>query len=230
MKFLCIMMMAAALAAGQVERDAKGRRVIEGDPAPLAFKNVTVEELLPFISEATGKAVVPQQDIMSRRITVINDAPIPREEALDFIFIALVQNGVAIVEHENRITLRDISEVNRQDVPVIGPDQSVLNRRDLGTIAEKVFALSSSTAKTLSELLEDSVPDYATLTADEESNQITILGTIALLQRMEHLITALDRSSVAALRTETFTLRYADAEDIKTNIEELFSADAGNAQ
>src|SRR4051812_21647605 len=58
-----------------------GRRVVEGEPKPLAFKNVSVDQLIPFIVECTGKVVMPQQDVLSRKITILNDRPIPRSQA-----------------------------------------------------------------------------------------------------------------------------------------------------
>ncbi len=205
----------------------------QDDPEPddaepttvLAFKKVSVEDLIPFIVEATGKVVMPQDDVLTKRITVLNDQPIPRSEALDLVLLALQQNGIAVVEFDGIITLRDITEIVRQDVPVIGSDVSVLDRKDRGTIVEKIFSLNNSSAENLGEILEDSIPDYATLTVDTESNQIAIIGNIALLQRMEKLITSLDRPSADAVQTETFVLRYADAEDIAEAIEELYTAE-----
>lgn len=202
-----------------------GRVILDGPPTKLAFKSVPVEQLIPFIVEATGKVVLPQQDIMSRRITVLNDREIPRNQALDLVLLALQQNGIAVVETETTITLRDIAEITRQDVPVLGPDTSVLERQDLGTICEKVFRLRHTTAENYGEILKNSIPDYAKLTVDRESNQIAVMGNIALLQRLERLITALDRPSAGAVVAETFRLRYADAERIAQNIEDLFSGD-----
>lgn len=200
-----------------------GRRPITGEPTVLAFKQVTVEKLIDFIVQSTGKVVIPQKDILtSRTITIVNDRPIPREQALDLVFQAMAQNGVGVVENETTITLRDIGEVSKHDVPVIPPTQSVLQRQDLGTLVQKVFSLRHSTAKNLGEIIKDAVPDFAKLTVDEESNQIAIMGPISLQQRMEKLIASLDRPSAAALQAETFALRYADAEAIKANIEELF--------
>ncbi len=218
--------LAQAPAEGQPATDALGRRIVNGEPRPLAFRNVRVEQIIPFIAEATGKVVIPQPDVLTRSITVLNDTPIPREQALDLVFLALQQNGIAVVETENIITLRDITEIDRQDVPVIGPGTSVLRRPDLGTIAQKVFALEYSSAETLGNVLKDDVPKYAKMTIDVQSNQIVIMGNIALLKRMETLITSLDRPKPGSVITETFRLRYADAEQIKTNIEELYSADA----
>jgi len=78
-----------------MERDALGRRVTTGMTTTLAFKNVTVERLIPFIVESTGKVVVPRQEVLSRRITILNDEPIPQSEALDLVFLALQQEGIA---------------------------------------------------------------------------------------------------------------------------------------
>jgi len=214
----------ATAALGQPER-----RELNGPPTVLAFRNVTVEQLVPFIVEATGKVVIPQQDVLSLRVTLLNDEPVPQQQALDLVFLALQQNGVGVVETEDIITLRNIAEIDRQDVPVIGPDESVVGRSDLGSLAEKIFQLRSSTAEALGEMLEDAIPDYARLTVDAESNQLALMGNIALLQRVEILVTSLDRPSSAALQTRTFRLRYADAEQIAENIRELYSDEDGGS-
>lgn len=209
-------------APAQEPVDALGRRLPRGETTTLAFKNVTVDQIIPFIVESTGKVVLPQTEVLSRRVTIINDRPIPQAQALDLVILALQQSGVGVVETADLITLRDISEVLRQDVPVVGPDVSVLDRPDLGTIVEKVFALRHASAANLGETLKDAVPDYAKLIVDVDSNQVVIRGNISLLQRLERLITSLDRPSAAALTTETFRLRFADAEQVAENIRDLY--------
>jgi len=209
--------------------DALGRRITTGETTTLAFRNVTVERLVPFITESTGKVVIPQQEVMSRRITIINDREIPQSEALDLVFLALQQNGISVVETPRLILLRDIAEIVRQDVPVFSADESVLGRKDVGAIAEKIYRLEYSSAETLKETLDKSVPDYATIAIDPESNQIAIRGNIGLLQRMERLIDALDRPNAASLQTETFRLRFADAQQVAENIKELFEESRGGA-
>lgn len=200
-----------------------GRRPVSGEPTVLAFKQVTVEKLLDFIVKATGKVVLPQQDVLNKKITVVNDQPIPREQALDLVFLALSQNGVGVVESDTTITLRVIEEVNKQDVPVIPPEVSVLDRQDMGTLIQKVFALKHSTAKSIGDIVKDVLPDYSKPSIDEESNQIAVIGPVSLVQRVERLVVSLDRPSAGALQAATFRLKYADADAIKTNIEELFS-------
>ncbi len=197
--------------------------VLDGPPTTLAFKNVTVDQIIPFLVEASGKVVVPQQDVLSRKVTVVNDRPIPRRDALHLVYLALQQNQIAVVEHADRITLRDIAEITKQDVPVIPPEESMLDRKDLGAIVEKVFTLKNVTSKKFGDAIKGVMPDYAKLTLDEESNQIAVLGSVALLQRVEKLVRALDRPPAGAIQTETFRLRYADSASIASNIQDLFS-------
>jgi type II secretion system protein D len=213
------------LAAGRPQA-TNGRRALDGPPTKLAFRNVTLEQIIPFIVEATGKVVMPQQDVLTRRITVLNDREIPQSRALDLVLMALQQNQIAVVETNEIITLRDITEITRQAVPVLGPDESTLGRTDVGTIAEKVYRLRSSSAENYGEILKGALPDFAKLTVDRDSNQIAIMGNIALLQRMEMLIESLDRPSAGALTSETFRLRYADAQQIAENIKELYESGA----
>lgn len=205
---------------------ATNRRVLEGPDTVLAFKNVKVSDVVPFIVEATGKVVMPQPEVMTRSITVLNDRPIPRQLALDMVIMAMHQIGVAVVEGPTIITLRDINEVTRQDVPVIAGDESLLPRTDYGSIVQKVYTLRNASAKNVGELIKDNVPDFAKIMVDEQSNQVAVLGNIGLLQRLERLIDSLDMPAAASLASETFRLRYADAEQVATNIKELFAESA----
>ncbi len=211
-----------------------GRQVSNDRLTVLSFENVTVEDIVPFIVESTGKVVLPRSEIMSRRITIVNNREIPQSFAVDLVFFALQQEGIGVVETDNLIILRDIAEIDRQDVPVIGPETSVLGRTDFGSVAEKVYRLEHQSAENLEEVLEDAVPDFATIAFDELSNQVVVRGNVSLLQRMERLIESLDRPSAASLRSRTYRMRFADAEEIAENIRELFEDDeadaSGNAQ
>ncbi|MEQ8843993.1 MAG: secretin N-terminal domain-containing protein [Phycisphaerales bacterium] len=220
----------AAEVAPQPRQDANGRRVIEGPPTTLTFRNATVEDLVPFIVEATGKVVIVPEMRLPASVTVVSDTPIPRNRALDLVILALQQDGIAVVETDDIIILRDINEVVRQDVPVIGPAESVLGRTDLGTMAEKVYRIRNSEASELAEALGDVVPEYAKITVDEASNHIAVLGNIGLLRRIESLINGMDQPGSRALVARTFRLRFADAELIAENITELFGESDARTQ
>ncbi len=213
-----------------IERGPDGRRVLNGPPTTLTFRDASIEDLIPFIVEATGKVVIVPEMRLPARITLVSDQPIPRQQALDLVILALQQDGVAVVETRDIIILRDINEVIRQDVPVIGPSESVMDRTDLGSMAEKIYRISNSEASELAEALGEVVPEYAKITVDEASNHIAVLGNIGLLRRIEGLLAGMDQPGSRALVTKTFRLRYADAELIAENITELFGEDGTTTQ
>ncbi|MCW5764530.1 MAG: hypothetical protein KIT68_00975 [Phycisphaeraceae bacterium] len=216
-------------ASPESEHDPLGRRKVYGEPTKLGFRNVTVDQVIPFIVESTGKVVLPQQDVMARRITLLNDRPIPRDQALDLVFLALQQVGVAVIESREIILLRDIGDVDKQTLPVLGPDERVGDRRDLGSMVQKVFALRYAVASNIGEILKPSLPDTAKMSVDNDSNQVVLVAPIAVLQKVERLIGTLDKPAAAALITETFRLRFADSEQVAANIRDLFGA-GGNVQ
>lgn len=223
-----------ALAADAPAKDAAKealpakKKLLDGPPTKLAFKNVTVDQLVPFIMEATGKVVLPQNDILSRKnITVMSDGEVSREVALNMLYLALQQNQIAVIVHPDRIVLRDIGELTRGDVPVIGPDERVADRMDLGAMVEKVFTLKFVTAKKFGDAIKGGMPDYAKLTLDEESNRIAVLGSIALAKRVEALVDAIDRPRAGAMETKTFRLNHAEASAVATSINELFGQSQG---
>ena len=209
---------------GPEVRDPESNRRIRDNPEPtvLSFKSASVSELIPMIVEYTGKVVLPQDEILSRRITVVNDRPLNDQQALDLVFLALQQKGVAVVEGPEIIYLRDQAQVDQQSIPVLGPDESVLKRGDYGTVVQKVFGFEYAIASNMGEIVKTSLPDYAKMTVDNESNQLVVSGPVAMLQRIEKLVKSLDKKSVATLATETFQLKFADAEQIAANIRELF--------
>ena len=205
---------------------ANGRRASTGERVSLGLNQVSVEDLIPFIVETTGKAVVPSSTtaitaLMQRKITVIRDEPVDRMEALDLIFNALRLNGVGIVEHDDRIVLVLHTELPSIPPPVLGPDDPVLGRRDLGIQINKIYRILNTDAEAISEHIQSAVPDDTTVTVDANSNSIMVQATIEVCQHVQRLINALDHRFVK-VKTETFRLAHADATEIANNIMELF--------
>jgi type II secretion system protein D len=208
------------------KRDSTGRVVRPEEPTVLAFNNVTVDRVVPFIVEATGKVVLPMPDIMLLRITILNDQKIPRDKALDMVFLALLYNGVAVIENHDIVNLRSVAELDKYDIPVVPGDDDIQHRSP-GTIVTAIFSPRYSSATNLAEMFKTQLPSYAKMTFDPDSNQLVVTADVGLLQRMQRTLKALDQPAAAALSTETFHLRYADANDIAQNIRDLYAQQQG---
>ena len=205
------------------QRTADGRRLDLGDQVVLAFDNVSIEDTIPFIVQTTGKVVMPVNltTLRAKKVTLINDEPIDRMRALDLLIEAFRLNDVGVAEHEDRIIIAMLSEMPDKPTPVFGPDDDLMGRTDRGTIITKIFSVKNTDAESLAEQLRDPMPDYASISVDVNSNQILVLGDVGLCQRLGRLIAELDRNYVQ-VKTQTFRLAHADANEIAQNILELF--------
>ena len=199
----------------------------------LAFDDVSVEETLGFIVETTGKVVVPINlaAVRTRKITLMNDAPINRAKALDLLFAAFRLNGVGVIERDDVIIIGTLDLVvdDIGDLPVLDARVDVMARQDRGTLVIKIFPVLHADAQGIGDRLAETFPDYGTLSIDPISNQIIVLGDIGLCQQVQHIITELDRIWTNAT-VRTYRLAYADANEIATNILDLFEESTGTSR
>ena len=70
------------------------------------------------------------------------------------------------------------TEINSYPPPFLGPDDSVMNRFDRGTLVNKVYRIVNTDAISLSEKVQGMVPDDVDVLVDENSNQIMVKSTV----------------------------------------------------
>lgn len=202
---------------------------IPDEQVVLAFDDVAVTDFIQFIATTTGKVVMPLQPgaLKGRKISLINDKPISRAEALDLLFIAFRFNGIGIVEREDIIIIDTIDNLNRGVLPVFDASEDIMDRSDLGVVAVKIFALKEAPAADIAENIETMFQLGDKMAIDANSNQIIIVGDLGMAQQIQRIIDQLDKTFINGV-TQTFRLRYSDAAEISDNIYELFESD-GNS-
>ena len=208
---------------------AKGRKADARDElVGLQFRDQEIKTLIDTISLWTGKVVIPKQTALSPiKITIVSDRKMPKSEALNLIFQAFRLNGLGVVETEDMILIDNLTELNTlQPAKVLGPDVDISDLPENGNIVIKVFRIKNTKASQVYERLGDSLPGYATLQVDNNSNQIILEGDIALAKRVQHLIDLLDQQAYVDVQTKTLRLKYQDAQTISGIITDLFSSRA----
>lgn len=194
------------------------------------FKETKVEDLFPFIVECTGKAVLPRlAQLRQQTISVISDKPVSRLKALELIFQAFRLNDIGVVETDELIMVDMLTNVGKlQPAVVLGPDIDVLKLQETGQVVIKIFAIKNSKAQTVFDRLSSSMPDYAKIDVDTNSNQIILEGDVGLAKRCQEIINVLDVGPFADTRTETFRIRYADAQTIADSITTIFTGSSSS--
>ncbi len=203
------------------------RRVGPTDKVKLTFKDTKIEDTIPFIVETTGKAVLIRlQQVAAIKITMVMDKEVTRQDALDLLFQAFRLNQVGVVETEKIVMIDMLSDMNKlQPVTVLGPEIDVAALAEDGTICIKIFKIENTKAQNVFDQLQSTnPPDYIQFSLDSNSNQIILEGDIGYAKRVQRMITLLDVPAYLEVRTETFKLKYADATQISTLIQDLFAA------
>ncbi|MCH8823831.1 MAG: hypothetical protein IH984_10025 [Planctomycetes bacterium] len=197
-----------------------------GDPTKIMvnLNDVSVEETLKLIVEVTGKVVIPidlNTTLRTKKITLMVDRLLDQSQALDLLFQAFRLNEIGVIEKEDRIIIALLSEILQFEPPVIGADVDIMDDTNLGTIITKFYRLKYADAATVSESIDEIKPDWATLTVDASSNQIIVQGDIGLCQRIQLIVNQLDQVFKKP-KMQTFTLAFADANEVMQHIYDLF--------
>ncbi|MDA0802358.1 MAG: hypothetical protein O2819_01175 [Planctomycetota bacterium] len=202
------------------------RRTLDEGLVPCNFTNQPIESLYPIIVEYTGKTVLPiGSAVRTEKVSILNDKLVTKSQALELIFQALRLNNIGIVETPEFIMLDTLTNASKlQPITVLGPANDVMRMADNGQFVTKVWQVRNTKASAIFDRINASLPDYAKIEVDNSSNQLILEGDVGLCKRTQELISILDVPPFQDIRTETFRLRYADAQTIGTVIQELFSA------
>ena len=153
------------------------------------------------------------------------DKDVSRQDALDLLFQAFRLNQVGVVETDKVVMIDMLTDINKlQPITVLGPEVDVSKLSEDGTVCIKVFKIVNTKAQNVYDQLQTNLPDYVQFSTDANSNQLILEGDIGTAKRVQRMIDLLDIPAYLDVRTETFKLKYADATQISTLIQELFAA------
>ncbi|QOJ18132.1 MAG: hypothetical protein HRU76_11260 [Phycisphaeraceae bacterium] len=192
------------------------------------FNNVRLTDTIEFIMETTGKAVIPSGNVQSQTVTIMTNQSMSREDALNLLFIALLDKNVGVIETADYIKLELTTQIGTKDCPVIGPDVSVLGRKDDAIIINKIFALRHTNASSVATVLDTFVPDdWGKVEVEADKNTIVVLCTVGTAKKLELMLKDIDSPKPREVRV--FFLKYADATALGNRILNFFASDIGAA-
>jgi len=218
---------------GGVTREFRtDRRPIDPNDLVLVnFREIKAEDLFTFIMECTGKPVIPRlAQIRQTVISVISDKPVSRAKALELIMQAFRLNDIAVVETDDLVMIDMMDNAAKlQPARVLGPEVDVLRLEENGQVVIKIFKVVNTRASGIFDRLSASLPAYAKIDVDPNSNQIILEGDVGLAKRCAEIIGQLDVPPYVDTRTDTFRLQYADASVIADAINTIFTGSRSSA-
>lgn len=185
----------------------------------LNFRNSDIQEVIKFVADATGKTMVIDP-MVKGNVKVIATEPVNEAELYNLFLSVLKVHGFTAIEVGGVVRVLPEKDARSTPGPVIDQSQHASD----SYVTQVIELRNVSAAKVLS-LLRPLVPQESHMAASEPNNAIIISATAADIARVRELIGRIDQTAV--IRTELFTLEYADADTVVQMLNELQRADSG---
>ncbi len=183
------------------------------------LKETDIQELIKFVSEATGTTIVVDPAVKGK-VKVVSAKPVSSSELYDLFLSILEVHGYTAVRSGGIV--RVIPSKDARSAPV-----AVRGAEDVGGNDEyvtQVFNLENISAAKLIPVLRPLVPQQAHMAAYAPSNAIIISDIASNINRIRDIIERMDKSAIQ--KTDIVKLKYAVAEDIVGMLDKLNKSEA----
>ncbi len=188
------------------------------------FRGAPLDQVLDYLSEAAGFIVNKQTEVHGT-VEIWSKEPVTRDEAVQLLNSALKKNGYTAVRSGKILTIVSLENAKSSDLEVVhgGDPESVVKSDEVVT---QVIPVRFANANQLVNNLQPLLPTSATLSPNESANSLVLVATRTEIKRMLNIIRALDNSLARATSIKVLPLRYADAKQLATAVQQLFATQA----
>ncbi len=211
-----------ATTTATVGAEEKTRRTANADGNfTIHFENVELPVFVKFISKATGRNFVFTEKV-GGTVTVVSPNPVTAEEAFTVFQSVLAVRGLTMIDDGIVTRVVPLKEARTGGSGVIDGDA-----RHTG-FATRLLPLTNVAAADVSRVLEPLVSKEGALVAYAATNTLIATDTVANLNRMSGIVTALDvpgnQESV-----EVIELEHADADTVAGHLRSILSESPSRA-
>jgi type II secretory pathway component GspD/PulD (secretin) len=195
------------------------------DEIRLNFRNAPLDRVLNHLSEAAGFVVVMETTVRGN-VTVMNNHPMTRDEAVDLLNSVLGKNGYAAIRDGRTLTIVDRSSAKSRNIPVkVSNDPSQIPANE--EVVTQIIPIRYVEAEQLAKDLSTFVSSQATFVANAAGNSIVMTDTQSNIRHLVEIIRAIDTSAQSETEIRVFKLKNANPGDIATLLTQLFSTSTG---
>jgi len=197
------------------------------------FQDASLDLVLKYLSEAAGFIINIKPGTSVRgKVNILSGQPVTKEEAINLLDTALIQNGLAAIRNGRVITIVNRDEAKTQSIPVLygsDPDKIPLTDRIVTQIMPLRFVEVGQLVKDIQPL----VSMQTTMTANEAGNSIVLTDTQANIHRIAEVVHAIDTGAEDFTLVRVFPLINEDPTEMADLLTNLFPDDSsrsGNSQ
>ncbi len=186
------------------------------------FRGAPLSQVLDYLSEAAGFIINPAVEVKGT-VDVWSKDPLTSEEAVKLLNSVLKKNGYGVLRDGRVLTIISLEMAKTSDLEVVsGNDPRSIRKSD--EVVMQIIPIRYANAAQLVNNLQILLPSNASISANEGANSLILVATKTDIRRMLRIISALDSSIATVSSTRIFALRYADAKQLATVVQQLFSS------
>jgi len=196
------------------------------DELRLNFRNVPLEMVLNYLSDAAGFIIVLDTPV-SGTVSVISSHPMTRDEAVDLLNAVLNKNGYAAIRNGRTLTIVGKNDAKTRNIPVKtsnDPDSIP----DNAEIVTQIIPIRFVEARQLVSDLSSFVSPQATIVANEAGNSIVVTDTQSNIRHLTEIIRAIDNSAEGETEIRVFHLTHASPADVASELGQIFPSGGGS--
>ncbi|MCK4624929.1 MAG: hypothetical protein KAV00_06440, partial [Phycisphaerae bacterium] len=191
------------------------------------FEGETYRDVVRFISRAAGKPVIGDLKPIEGTLTYFDAKPYTYSEAIGIVNQFLQLRGFTLMETNRYLKLVSLKEVARQpDLPVVHTGLDAEPRRRGDQIVTTIIPLHYIDAADIIEVVKPMVHSFGTVSTmgKGKGKGIIITDCIGNIRRIQRLLSAIDKGSLAEQQLKYYRLKTASASDVANLIKQLFAA------
>lgn len=196
---------------------------------PMVLRDETIGQVLELLQRWTGKTVLRPQALPASLYTLTLPATATRNDALLAIETLLTLNGVAVIQQGDKFLKIVPNAVAKAESPTL-LSESTLSLPASGRVASKIFLLKHANGQEVVTQIQGML--NGTLGSPPvffgRNNAILVTDSIMNLQKIETLLSQLDRPQLDVIATKMYNLKHALATDMVTKLTALLRTPAAN--
>ena len=180
-----------------------------------------LEGVLEILSQLTDRAIVRPQSLPNPQITFDSGGPITKGELILALETLLSLNGIGISPLGDRFLKVVPLNILRSEAPELVTD-SLAARNPSGQVVSKIFRLQHLDSQTFQQQVQPFMsPGFSQIIPFENSNAVLVTDTISNLQRLEYVVSEVDKPLKLNITPIFFTLQFAQASEVAQQLQGL---------
>ncbi|MDA7641165.1 hypothetical protein N8787_05940, partial [Opitutaceae bacterium] len=200
----------------------------EDDPVRILWRGEPLVSVLHSLETLTGRSVIRPQALPTPEFTFDSRGDMTLDEAILAIESLLSINGIGVTPLGDKFLKVVSINTIRTEAPELEVD-TLLDRQPSGKVVSKLFRLQYLDSQTFQSQIQQFLsPGFSTIIPFQNSNAVLVTDTISNLQRLEYVVSEVDKPSRLNVKTEFYTLQYAQASEVAEQIQSLIDAARAN--